>query len=191
MPSQQTTNAIKIAGSIGVLAASEIFMPGSSAITKGATVVAGLDVGGFCKDVLKSVFGNFTHQFMNNIDAQRLFDRFVSGEKELNHDIEKLMLSCLPTSIKFLKNRYLALNPYKNQFVKDTLNRLVADANIDTDTIKDYDLMASDKDAWLSQIHDYIFRGQTDHEGELAEIETFFKANLAATFQLHFIEGLK
>ena len=187
----QVKNALKIAGSVGMLAATEIIFPGASTVTKGVAVAAGFEGGDFCKDVIKAVFGNFTHQFANKIDTKRLIEGFKNDNQELNHDIEKLMLSCLPKSIEHLKNSYLASNPYKNKFVRDTLDSLVADAKIDTETIKDYALMATDQDAWLNQIHDYIFRGQTDHEGELAEIETFFKRNLPATFSFTFIEGLK
>lgn len=168
-------NLAKLGGSLGSFALASLIDP----------------TGGFIAKILEAISGNLASNFVAKYDPETLLEYLTNDNHELNHDIEKLMIASVPKAVELVKEKYLRENPYKDTFVKNTLNSIVENAQRKTYDTGEQLQMTHNRQAWLNGIHDYIFREYEEEDGKLAEIETFFKKHLAEYYQLVFTEGLK
>lgn len=166
-------NILKIGGSLGSFALASSIDPS----------------GGFICNAIEAISGNLASNFVAKYDPAALLE-FLKKPSELNHDIEKLMIDSVEKAVKLVTVKYLDENPYEDKFVKNTLDQLIKDAKTYSENV-DSTIIDTDEDAWVKNINEYIFRGQPDEDGKLAEITKFFNENLKSTYELVFNEGLK
>ncbi|MFN3848807.1 MAG: NB-ARC domain-containing protein [Spirosomataceae bacterium] len=166
-------NILKIGGSLGSFALASSIDPS----------------GGFICNAIEAISGNLASNFVAKYDPAALLE-FLKKPSELNHDIEKLMIDSVEKAVKLVTVKYLDENPYEDKFVKKTLDQLIKDAKTYSENV-DSTIIDTDEDAWVKNINEYIFRGQPDEDGKLAEIAKFFNENLKSSYELVFNEGLK
>lgn len=156
---------------------------------------------------LNSVFGgvatNFIHQYTDKLDYNAL-SNFISQEaggdyKELNHDIEKLMLASVPKTFKLLKKTY------QREFdtEKDTLkffDHLEKQASEKPNDEKEYELMVKSQTDWLEKNTNYAWQFAAlfaqkegiDLDQIYAEhIRDFLAEHFDKAYDVVFTEGLK
>ena len=168
-------NLAKIGASLGSFALAGVVAPADGCISK----------------IIEAIAGNLASNFVNKYDPGELLKLLRGPDTELNHDIEKLMIECVPKAVELVVKLYKLVNPYKDKYIDDKLNQLYEEAKLISDNRFEEIGLTTDENLWLKHIHEYIFRGHEDSDGKLAEIEIFFVENLPRYYKLVFTEGLK
>lgn len=146
---------------------------------------------GILVEIVKAFAPELGATFVAKYDPALLFNYFNKSYPELNHDVKKLMLDCVPRAVELVTVKYLKENPYKDKFVTQTLNRLIKDSKNKEYNFTEQERMLDNRDIWLEELHNYIFLGYEDEDGKLTEIEAYFKENLPQCYDIVFIDGLK
>ncbi|RCR71432.1 tetratricopeptide repeat protein [Larkinella punicea] len=172
-------NATKLGASLGAAALTSFIDPtGFSFIAK------------LLHSVGSDVIPNFVHQYLSNYDPEELLN-YLNGSHELNHDIEKLMTASVPGALMLLKKKFLEEHSYDHADVEAVFKSLIDDAGIRPSKTTDQLNMLEDRDAWLSDITDYLFLGRDASDPLLIYLGTCFEAHFADCFKLVFTEGMK
>jgi hypothetical protein len=181
----------KLALSSGISVLSGFFKP------EEGTIVESIN------NVLGGVATNFIHQYSDKLNYTEL-SRFITqagGEdyKELNLDIEKLMVASVPKTFKLLKESFEKQHG-TSKAESHFFELLTEQARVRPNDATDFDLMNQDQATWLDKNTAYAWRFASlffEDEGiSIAEVDTeylqsYITEHFQAAFEIVFTEGLK